>query len=64
METTITEVTTLVTETVTTTVTELAVQGIDVDKLNCFVELGITAILFAFFWFVTKGLYRLLKLFF
>lgn len=64
METTVTEVSTLVTETVTSTVNDLSAQGVDVDLLNAFLYLGTTAIIAGFFWFVCKWLYKLFNMFF
>jgi len=55
------EVTTLVTETTTTTITTL---GIDVDTANHFFELGVSAIQFGLLVFVVVIVYKLFKLFF
>lgn len=58
------------TESLTTTVTTVTdldlpnISAVDVDLLNTFLYLGTAFILAFFFWFVCKGLYKLLCMFF
>lgn len=62
METTITEFTTSVTETVTTTVYN--VSNLDINALNNFIYFATGLLLFFIFWSCCKWVYKFLNMFF